>query len=208
MARRKGKGRGKGAGGILVFAVLLVLIALAIWVWTRPPKQQAPDTTGASVARTTETLPGAAAGPATIRIASWNILNLGKDTPVDERAQIIAQFDIVALQGVESTEGLERLRKKVEQISGSSWGEAVSPKTGTGNAAEYYVFPYQDDRVREVPEGLRGVYPEAAATDFSREPFFANWKGHRCKKPACGAAARSRCSSWASPAPPSAASSA
>jgi len=114
VARRRGKGRGKGVGGILVFAVLLVLIALAIWVWTRPPKQP-PDSTGASVAKTAETRPGATHSPATIRIASWNILNLGKHTPVDERAEVIAQFDIVAIQEVESTEGLERLRKRVEQ---------------------------------------------------------------------------------------------
>jgi len=175
MARRKPKGKGKGIGGILVFAVLLVLIALAIWAWTRPPKQPT-ETTGAPVAKTAEALPGGTATPATIKIASWNILNLGKDTPVDERAEIIAQFDVVALQEVESTEGLERLRKRVEQVSGAPWGEAVSPKTGSGNAAEYYVFLYRTDRVSEVPGGARGVYPEASATDFSREPFFATFK--------------------------------
>ena len=33
----------------------------------------------------------------TIKVASWNILNLGDDTPVQERAEVIAQYDIVAL---------------------------------------------------------------------------------------------------------------
>jgi len=176
MARGKREAESSGTGGILVSAALVVLIALAIWACTRPPKQQQPDTTRASAAKTTETLPGTTATPATVRIASWNVLNLGEDTPVDERAEIAAQFDIVALQEVESLGGVERLRRRIEQVSGTSWGEAASPKTGTGNAAEYYVFLYRNDRVKGVPEGPRGVYPEASATDFSREPSFATFK--------------------------------
>ena len=173
MPGEKEKARGKGAGRVLVFVVLLALILLAVWVWTRPASRHAAKTSTAEVA-TTE--PAAAVVPATVRIASWNILNLGKKTPVDERAEIIAQFDIVALQEVESTEGLERLRKKVEDVSGVSWGQATSPKVGEGNAAEYYVFLYRNDRVKEVAQGPRGVFPEASPTDFSREPFFATFK--------------------------------
>ncbi len=113
--------------------------------------------------------------PETVKVASWNILNLGRETPVEQRAEIIAQFDIVALQEVESLEGLERLRAQVEAEAGTPWEMAVSEKVGEGNAAEYYAFVYRTDRVQEV-DGPKGVYPEPSPADFSREPFFATFK--------------------------------
>ena len=76
MARRKGNAKWKGVGGILVFAALLVPIVLAIWAWTRPLKQEPSGATAKSAARTVEAQPAVTATPATIRIASWNILNL------------------------------------------------------------------------------------------------------------------------------------
>jgi len=111
----------------------------------------------------------------TIRIASWNVLNLNKTTPVDERAEVIAQYDIVALQEVESLEGLERLRQAVEERSGVTWKTAASPKVGEGQAAEYYAFIYRADRVSETA-GPHGVYPASSSTEFSRPPFYDTFK--------------------------------
>lgn len=110
----------------------------------------------------------------TVKIASWNVLNLGDETPVQERAEIISQFDIVALQEVESLVGLEALRARVSCLTQVLWKAVVSEKVGQGKAAEYYAFLYRADRVQEAV-GLQGSYPEVSPTDFSREPFFATF---------------------------------
>lgn len=110
----------------------------------------------------------------TVKIASWNVLNLGDETPVQERAEVISQFDIVALQEVESLIGLEALRAQVSCLTQVLWKAVVSEKVGQGRAAEYYAFLYRTDRVQEAV-GLQGSYPEVSPTDFSREPFFATF---------------------------------
>lgn len=114
---------------------------------------------------------------ARIRIASWNVLNLGANTPVAERAQVIALFDICALQEIESAQGLENLRVEVERRTpGITWKAVASPKVGSGGAAEHYAFLFRTDRVQEVPAGPKGLYPEPNPADFSREPFFATFR--------------------------------
>jgi endonuclease/exonuclease/phosphatase family metal-dependent hydrolase len=117
----------------------------------------------------------AAASPDSVRIASWNILNLGAKTPVGNRAHVIAQYDIVALQEVESLTGLERLRAAVKKETGVPWKTVVSARVGKGNAAEYYAFLYRADRVSAI-KGPLGVYPQSSATSFSRPPFYATFK--------------------------------
>jgi hypothetical protein len=54
-------------------------------------------------------LPSTESTSETVTIASWNILNLGDSTDVSLRAKVIANFDIVALQEVESLTAMARL---------------------------------------------------------------------------------------------------
>jgi hypothetical protein len=114
----------------------------------------------------------------TIRIAQWNVLNLGKDTPVYERAQVLATYDIIGLTEVEHEIGLENLEKQLEDVMpGVDWkvvrtGNAV----GEGGAAEYYSFIYRSDRITEVTGGQKGLYQESSPEEFSREPFYATFK--------------------------------
>ncbi len=108
-------------------------------------------------------------------IASWNVENLGASTDIEERAEIIRQFDIVALQEIESIEGLDSLLARVEAITGDDWERVVSPQVGKGNAAEYYAFMYCTNRVAYLAESS-GVYPEPMSDDYSREPFFATFR--------------------------------
>ena len=110
----------------------------------------------------------------TVKIASWNVLNLGDKTSVQERADIISQFDIVALQEVESLIGLEALRAAVSNLTQVPWKAVVSEKVGQGQAAERYAFLYRTDRVQEAV-GIEGCYPEVSSTDFARDPFFATF---------------------------------
>lgn len=110
-----------------------------------------------------------------VRIASWNVLNLRADTPVADRAAVIAEYDLVALQEVKSLDAMPALRNALQSQTGVEWQYVASPLTGSGNAAEYYVFVYRTDRVEEI-EGPRGLYPEPNGDDFVREPFFATFR--------------------------------
>lgn len=112
-----------------------------------------------------------------ITIAHWNILNLGRTTPVAERAAVVAQYDVVALTEVEHLDGLDRLHRAVEALTPAiTWQVERTPQpVGDGKAAEYYAFVYRTDRVRAA-DGPRGIYQEQTASDFAREPFFATFR--------------------------------
>ncbi len=116
-----------------------------------------------------------AASGQTITIASWNVENLGMHTDIQSRANVIAQFDLVALQEIDSQEGLNNLRIRVEAITAVDWDVVISPKIGQGNAAEYYAFIYRTDCVNYV-QSSSAVYPERAPDEFSREPFCATFR--------------------------------
>jgi len=116
-----------------------------------------------------------AVGQGTITIASWNVHNLGVSSEVEDRAHVIAQFDLIALQEIEAIHGLDRLVAQVELTSGRDWDYVVSTRVGEGGAAEYYAFMYRVDRVAYV-ECSAAVYPEPLPDDFSREPFFATFR--------------------------------
>ena len=114
----------------------------------------------------------------TITIASWNIQGLGVSTPqsrLDALANTITAFDIVALQEIKGVEGMENLLERVEEAAGIDWDYVISPRVGSGGAAEHYVFLFRTDCVSYVEE-TSGVYPELHLDDFSREPFFATFR--------------------------------
>ncbi len=134
---------------ITIPLALLVLAAIAggagyLLYPVPPPPASTPDSS-APLADAPVGIPHTTAAVETIRIASWNILNLGAETPVGERAEVIAQYDIVALQEIESFEGLERLRVEVESASGAEWKVVCSAMVGEGRAAEAYAFIYRTD---------------------------------------------------------------
>jgi endonuclease/exonuclease/phosphatase family metal-dependent hydrolase len=120
-------------------------------------------------------LAASAFGQDTVTIASWNVWNLGENSDVEDRAAVIAQFDIVALQEVEAIQGLDGLLSQVESDTSLNWEYVISTRVGEGNAAEYYAFLYRTDRVTYI-ECSAHVYPEPAPDDFSREPFFATFR--------------------------------
>ena len=111
-----------------------------------------------------------------IAIASWNVKNFwGDDDHSSMLAEVIARYDLIALQEIKSREGMEELlqvlNREGEQVI---WDVVRSPILGEGNAAEYYAFVYRIDKVQHVA-GSQGVYPEMTSDDFSRPPFFATF---------------------------------
>ena len=115
------------------------------------------------------------ASAAPLTIATWNLRNLGSSSDVLDRAEIIQQFDIVALQEILSIEGLNNLLACVESITCDDWDVVTSPKVGEGGAAEFYAFMFRTDSVSYIEESS-GVYQESSPDDFAREPFFASFR--------------------------------
>ena len=134
--------------------------------------------------------------PQTITLATFNIQNLGRDKPDQPKlaAEIIKQFDVVAIQEVMNygggTKGLEAINKIVEEL-GDGWASvACTEPNGTESAAsgalhtfEFYAFIYNTAKVQLV--GAARLWDEAAnpvsdLTDqerqFDREPFIASFK--------------------------------
>jgi hypothetical protein len=110
-----------------------------------------------------------------ILIASWNLKRLGAATPVAARAEIIALFDLVAVQEVLDPTALDELLCVVECLTGVEWDAVISEKVGEGSAAEHYAFLFRTDRI-QYAVGSGGAYAEAHPGEFSREPFFADFK--------------------------------
>jgi deoxyribonuclease-1-like protein len=110
-----------------------------------------------------------------IVIASWNVQNLGSKKEVAPLAEVIQEFDVVALQEVENLPALNRLLAELRKRQPhSNWQQLASQKVGQGRAAEYYAFVYRADRLTYV-QSSANVYTEPAPDNFSREPFFATF---------------------------------
>ena len=65
-------------------------------------------------------LPSTGSTSETVTVASWNILNLGDSTDVSLRAKVIANFDIVALQEVESLTAMATVH--------ITWGDSTAER--------------------------------------------------------------------------------
>lgn len=112
---------------------------------------------------------------AELRVASWNIERLGhgnqKSYPA--LAQVVGQFDFVAVQEVMTREGLERLKQAVEQHTGEAWGMMYSHLIGRGSYKEKYAFLWRTGKVEYVDGAV--VYLDRGDL-FAREPYSARFR--------------------------------
>lgn len=115
--------------------------------------------------------------PGTVRIASWNMLNLSRPRELERRAEVIAHFDLVALQEVKRPATLNKLRKVLQQITGVTWHREVSERVGKGQKAECLAFLYRTDRVKPVKgKNTKGILRPQEPGSFSRPPFYATFR--------------------------------
>ncbi len=126
---------------------------------------------------------GAAAEPGQVVLGSWNVANFGLTSSLQSRAEVIRQFDIVALQEVLSEEAVRNLVVELGKQSAleagddrEHWDYLISPFVGSGGYRERYAFVFCTDTVSPVADGPRGLYPEVDESDFAREPFFATFR--------------------------------
>jgi endonuclease/exonuclease/phosphatase family metal-dependent hydrolase len=142
---------------------------------TRRPRRLRPDDpsplTPAALAAMVERKPG------TIRVASWNLLNLSEPRELERRARVLAHFDLVALQEIKKPSTLNKLRRVAQRLTGATWHRQVSPKVGRGQKAEHLAFLYRTDRIQAVRgQGTQGVWKNTRKVRFDRPPFFATFR--------------------------------
>jgi deoxyribonuclease-1-like protein len=115
-----------------------------------------------------------------IRIATFNIKVFGKDKSSDSQvmnaiAQIVAQFDVVAIQEVRGGDAvpIQRLVDKLN-ASGARYTATVSLPIGRTSQTESYAFVWDESRVQLVP---RSAYLVMDTSDrMHREPMVASFQ--------------------------------
>ena len=112
---------------------------------------------------------------AELRLASWNVKHLGwdNDKHLPALARVAGRFDLVALQEVMGTEGVEALEDALEAETGTEWESLVSHELGAGRYKERYAFLWRK-AVITYDEGAV-VYIDDADR-FLREPFSARFR--------------------------------
>jgi deoxyribonuclease-1-like protein len=118
---------------------------------------------------------------AQIKIASWNLENLGKSKPevvISFIANAIKDFDIIAIQEVVGGDGgagaVARLADELNR-KGSKWDYRISDLTSGENSykRERYAFIWKTSKVSII--GMPWLEIEYS-NEINREPFFATFK--------------------------------
>lgn len=167
------------------FAILIVAFLLGgggLGGWLKPDLPIAGSIVrtlfGGSSPTTTATSAGITEGES-LRIASFNIQVLGtskmsKPEVVDTLAEIIRQFEIVAIQEIRSKdpEIIPRLVKQVN-AEGRNYKFVIGPRLGRTVSKEQYAFVFDADRVLYNPDSVGTVLDPSDV--LHREPFFTQF---------------------------------
>lgn len=155
--------------------VSLVLIAGSTFFQCSPGRPSLPDHSAAVSLDS--------AHPATIRIATFNIQNLGKaklkNAPVmGKLAEIVRQYDLVAVQEVSDVSGKvpTEFLKRINE-TGRHYLLALSERTGKQpddkTSQEQYAFYYDDSKIEKLDERL---FDDSEHDLFQREPYMAHFR--------------------------------
>ncbi len=116
-----------------------------------------------------------------IKLASFNLLHLGwdNDKDIDKVANILARYDIIALQEVMNTEIMNALESKLDSFPINDipidWDYIISDqKLGRSSYKEYYAIAFRTDKISYLPE-TKYIYNDIG-DKFQREPFYASFK--------------------------------
>lgn len=109
------------------------------------------------------------------KIATFNVLKLG-NSPKDYAvlSEVINHFDVVGLEEVLTSKGLEKLVKELNQRTNEKWDYHISPfPVGTQKYKEYYAYVWKKDKVKFLAS--EGFYPDTE-NKFVREPYGASFQ--------------------------------
>jgi len=141
--------------------------------------QAAAATAGAAEFTVDEAAFMAPAPPGRMRLASFNMLNLGQGTSkdYDRLARIVNQFDVCSVLELEEEEGLRQLVTALGDGWSSVLGAHEVGKDGHPGTFEHYAFVFRKSKVTPL-DSPTGFFPDPDGI-FSREPFFSSFRsGH------------------------------
>jgi len=112
---------------------------------------------------------------AEILIGSWNIKHLGwnNDKSFAHVAQVVNNFDLLAIQELMDTSALAQLEREVEVISGEEWSSMASHDLGHSSYTEHYAFLWRNSEVAYEDSAV--VFLDHGDV-FSREPYSARFR--------------------------------
>jgi len=118
------------------------------------------------------------AGAADIVVGSWNIKRLGHgdQQSYPALAEVARNVDLLAVQEVMTTEGIDRLEAALEKATGEPWSQIASHAIGSKRYKELYAFLWRDATVEYVDGAV--VYLDRGDR-FIREPFSARFASRR-----------------------------
>lgn len=110
------------------------------------------------------------------RIGTMNTLHLGWGKKnFHLLASALTNLSLIGLVEVMKESGISNLAVELSKQTGTSWSYAISPKkTGRGRYKEYCGFVWKNSQVVYLES--QGFYPEREDSDFSREPYAADFR--------------------------------
>ncbi|TWU07473.1 endonuclease/exonuclease/phosphatase family protein [Stieleria varia] len=120
--------------------------------------------------------------PESIRVATFNIKTFGESKSSSQEvmqqiAQIVYRFDVIAIQEVRSSDGEGTpIRRLVDLInaSGGQYAATLSDPIGTDGYKECYAFLWDESRVRMIPDSAYVVFD--STNRITREPMVASFE--------------------------------
>ena len=109
------------------------------------------------------------------KVASFNALHLGWDNGKDYKslANVVNQFDLVALQEVMKEEGLIELTNILNQVTDKNWSYHLSnKKVGRSTYKEYYGYVFNENVEFLESEGF---FPDTNDL-YERDPYAVSFK--------------------------------
>lgn len=163
----------------ILSAALIILLSGCETSRSSPPRERTAEPA------TSEVAPPRPTSDKTIRIAAWNIENLGqskmkKPAVMQEIAAIVRKYDVVAVCEVsdKKEQAPKELLRVINEGSLPAYDYRLSERTGKqGNdkkAQEQYAYFFNTATVKQ--EGQKGLFPDDEEDLFEREPFLARFK--------------------------------
>lgn len=110
-----------------------------------------------------------------VRIASWNVQQLGwdNDKSFHAVARIASQYDFIAIQELMRAEAVEQLADELTEKTGERWETLSSEALGRSSYREQYAFLWRSDAVEYLDGAVVYLDP---GDRFAREPFSARFR--------------------------------
>jgi len=111
-----------------------------------------------------------------LRVASWNIKQLGASSSLERRGEVLGRFDLVAIQEILDPSAAVRLLDEVLESTRKPWALHVAPRPSSDTPkGEFPAYLYRQDRI--CPEPDSAGYPSVIEEDeYHRMPYYHSFR--------------------------------